>query len=235
MIGVSERRQAQSRARLRLADIGRLVAVWLVASAALALAAALLPNLKAEATWAYFAATAAAGLLGLMFRPLLVLLAARIGWLAVVLVGLVGQALLVYAAIWIVPDINATFWSAFWASWIVAVIATAAAWLGSAGTDDSFTASLLRRRVAGKPVADPEVDGVVFVQLDGVAFPVLRWAIQAGRVQTLRRWVTSGDYVLREWTAHCPAPRPPVSWGSCTARWPGSPPFAGTTASWVES
>jgi uncharacterized membrane protein YvlD (DUF360 family) len=225
VIGASERRQAQSRARLRLADIGRLVAVWLVASAALALAAALLPNLKAEATWAYFAATAAAGLLGLMFRPLLVLLAARIGWLAVVLVGLVGQALLVYAAIWIVPDINATFWSAFWASWIVAVIATAAAWLGSAGTDDSFTASLLRRRVAGKPVADPEVDGVVFVQLDGVAFPVLRWAIQAGRVQTLRRWVTSGDYVLREWTAQLPCTTPASQLGILHGTVAGVPAF----------
>jgi uncharacterized membrane protein YvlD (DUF360 family) len=225
VVVVSERGQAQSRARLRLGDIGRLVAVWVVASAALALADALLPNLKAEARWAYFAATAAAGLLGLMFRPMLVLLAARIGWLAVVLVGLVGQALLVYAAIWIVPDINATFWSAFWASWIVAVIATAAAWLGSAGTDDSFTASLLRRRVAGGPVADPQVDGVVFVQLDGVAFPVLRWAIQAGRVPTLRRWVTSGDYVLREWTAQLPCTTPASQLGILHGTVAGVPGF----------
>jgi uncharacterized membrane protein YvlD (DUF360 family) len=225
VVDVSERGQAPSRARLRLGDIGRLIAVWLVASAALALAAALLPNLTAKAPWAYFAATAVAGLLGLAFRPVLVLLAARIGWLAVVLLGLIGQALLVYAAIWIVPDINATFWSAFWASWIVAVIATAAAWLGSAGTDDSFTASLLRRRVAAKPIADPEVDGVVFVQLDGVAFPVLRWAIQAGRVQTLRRWVTSGDYVLREWTVQLPCTTPASQLGILHGTVVGVPAF----------
>jgi uncharacterized membrane protein YvlD (DUF360 family) len=217
VVGVSERAQAQSRARLRLGDIVRLIVVWLVASAALALADALLPNLTAEAFWAYFAATAVAGLLRLMFRPVLVLLAARIGWLAVVLAGLVGQALLVYAAIWIVPDINATFWSAFWAAWIVAVIATAAAWLGSAGTDDSFTASLLRRRVAGKPVADQEVDGV--------AFPVLRWAIQAGRVQTIRRWVTSGDYVLREWTAQLPCTTPASQLGILHGTVAGVPAF----------
>jgi uncharacterized membrane protein YvlD (DUF360 family) len=225
VVGVSERGQAQSRARLRLGDIARLVAVWLVASLALALADALLPNLKAEAWWAYPAATAVAGLLGLVFRPLLVVLVARIGWLAVVLAGLVGQALLVYAGIWIVPDISATFWSAFWASWIVAVIATAAAWLGSAGTDDSFTAALLRRRVAAKPVSDPEVDGVVFVQLDGVAFPVLRWAIQAGGVQTLRRWVTSGDYVLREWTAQLPCTTPASQLGILHGTVAGVPAF----------
>jgi uncharacterized membrane protein YvlD (DUF360 family) len=197
----------------------------LVSSAALALAAALLPNLTAQEWWAYFAATAVGGLLGLVFRPVLVLVAARIGWLAVVLAGLVGQALLVYAAIWIVPGISSTFWSAFWASWIVAVVATAAAWLGSAGTDDAFTASLLRRRVKAIPVADPEVDGVVFVQLDGVAFPVLRWAIQAGRVQTMRRWVTSKDYVFREWTAQLPCTTPASQLGILHGTVAGVPAF----------
>jgi uncharacterized membrane protein YvlD (DUF360 family) len=225
VVEVSERAQARPRVRLHLGDIARLVAVWLVSSAALALADALLPNLRSEAVWAYFAVTAVGGLLGLVFRPVLARLAARIGWLAVVLAGLVGQALVVYAAIWIVPDINATFWSAFWGSWIVAVIATAAAWLGSAGTDDSFTASLLRRRVASKPVADPDVDGVVFVQLDGVAFPVLRWAIQAGRVQTLRRWVTSGGYVLREWTVQLPCTTPASQLGILHGTVAGVPAF----------
>ena len=75
MVAVSERAQARPRTRLRLGDIARLVAVWLVSSAALALADALLPNLTAQAAWAYFAATAVAGLLGLVFRPVLVLVA----------------------------------------------------------------------------------------------------------------------------------------------------------------
>ena len=98
MVAVSARAQARSQARLRLGDLVRLIAVWLVSSAALALADAVLPNLTAQAPWVYFATTAVAGLLGLVFRPVLVIVAARIGWLAVVLAGLVGQALLVYAA-----------------------------------------------------------------------------------------------------------------------------------------
>ena len=222
---MSERPKARPRNGLRLGDIARLVVTWLVSSTALAVAAALLPNLAAQAWWLYFAAAAVAGLLGLVFRPALVLVAARIGWLAVVLAGLVGQALLIYAAIWIVPGISATFWSAFWASWIVAVVATAAAWLGSAGTDDAFTAALLRRRVKSPPITDPEVDGVVFVQLDGVAFPVLRWAIQAGRVQTMRRWVTAGDYVLREWTAQLPCTTPASQLGILHGTVAGVPAF----------
>ena len=210
---------------LRRGDVARLLLVWMVSSAALAIADVLFDGLIAEAWWAYPVAAAVAGAMGLVFRPALARVAARTGWLAVVLAGLAGQAVLVYVAIWLAPGITASFWSAFWASWIVAAVGTATAWLSSAGTDDSFTASLLRRKVAGEPVADPDVDGVVFVQLDGVAFPVLRWAIQAGGVPTLRRWVTSGEYVLREWTAQLPCTTPASQLGILHGTIAGVPAF----------
>ena len=210
---------------LRLADVARLLVVWLASSAAFAIADLLFDGMVAQSAWAYLAATAVGGVLGLVFRPALVFAATRLGWLAVILSGLVGQAVLVYVAILLVPGITASFWSAFWASWIVAGVGSATAWLASAGTDDSFTASLLRRKVVGEPIADPEVDGVVFVQLDGVAFPVLRWAIQAGGVPTLRRWVTSGDYVLREWTTQLPSTTPASQLGILHGTIAGVPAF----------
>ena len=220
--GLTERRPGTG---LRRGDVVRLLVVWMVSSAALAIADSLLEDLNAQAWWAYLVAAALAGVLGLVFRPALTRLVIRLGWLAVVLAGLVGQAVLVYVAILLTPGISASFWSAFWASWIVAGVGTATAWLASAGTDDSFTASLLRRKVAAEPVADPEVDGVVFVQLDGVAFPVLRWAIQAGGVPTLRRWVTSGDYLLREWTAQLPCTTPASQLGILHGTVDGVPAF----------
>jgi Type I phosphodiesterase / nucleotide pyrophosphatase len=65
----------------------------------------------------------------------------------------------------------------------------------------------------------------VFVQLDGVAFPVLRWAIQAGGVPTMRRWVTSGDYVLQEWTAQLPCTTPASQLGILHGTVGGVPAF----------
>ena len=65
----------------------------------------------------------------------------------------------------------------------------------------------------------------MFVQLDGVAFPVLRWAIQAGGVPTMRRWVTSGDYVLREWTAQLPCTTPASQLGILHGTVAGVPAF----------
>ncbi len=225
MVRATEPASADRHFRVRPGDIGRLLAVWLVCSLALALADALLSDLSAEGAWAYVGATALAGLLGLVFRPALVFVAARIGWLAIVLAGFIAQALLIYAAIWIAPGITATAGAAFWASWIVAVIGTAAAWLGSSGTDDSFTASMQRRRIDHPAIADPEVDGVVFVQMDGVGFPVLMWAIQAGAVPTLRRWVTSGDYELREWTPQMPCTTPASQMGILHGTVAGIPAF----------
>ena len=79
-------------------------------------------------------------------------------------------------------------------------------WLVSAGTDESFAASLLRIK-PGK-VPDPEVDGVVFVQLDGVSFPVMQWALQSGTMPTLRRWLDAGSHAVHEWTVQLPCTTP---------------------------
>ena len=45
-------------------------------------------------------------------------------------------------------------------------------------------------------------------QLDGVSFPVMRWALQSGSMPTLRRWVDSGSHALSEWTVQLPCTTP---------------------------
>ena len=87
---------------LRLGDVARLVVVWMASSAALAIADVLFDDMVARTAWAYLAATAVGGVLGLVFRPALAIVA-RLGWLAVILAGLVGQTLFVYVAILLVP------------------------------------------------------------------------------------------------------------------------------------
>ena len=149
-----------------------------------------------------------AGVLGLVLRPVLVRLSARIGWIAVILTALVGQAVVMYLAMRLVPGIHADFVTALAASWIAAAVGTLIAHVTTAGTDDGLVMSLTRRGRRPAEVVDPDVDGVVFVQLDGVPYPVLRWAVQAGGVPTIRRWLVSGDYVLREWTPQLPCTTP---------------------------
>ena len=235
VVVVSERAQAQPRTGLRLGDIARLVVVWLVSSAALAVAGALLPDLTAVAPWAYLVATAVAGLLGLAFRPVVVRVVARIGWLAVVFAGLVGQALVVYAAIWIAPGITATFWSAFWASWIVAAIGTAApGWAAPA----LMTRSRLRCCGAGWPAnPSPTRKSTALCSFSWTASPFPSSGGPSRRVGSRPCGAGSPRVTMcSESGRHsCRALRLPVSSGFCMARSAGVRPFAGTTVTWVES
>ena len=41
--------------------------------------------------------------------------------------------------------------------------------------------------------------GILFLEIDGVAYDVLRLAIRAGSVPTMARWLRDGTYRLFEW------------------------------------
>ena len=48
----------------------------------------------------------------------------------------------------------------------------------------------------------------MFVQLDGVSFPVAQWALRSGNLPNLRRWVDAGSHTLHEWTVQMPCTTP---------------------------
>src|SRR5689334_20379637 len=129
----------------RRGDAGRLLIAWFSATVSLWVAAELLPGLSATTPWAWVVVAAVAGVVGLVVRPVLVAVSARVGWLAVLAVALVGQALILYAAMLVVPAISGSFASAFVASWIVAAVGTLIQWITTAGTDDGLVTSLSRR------------------------------------------------------------------------------------------
>jgi uncharacterized membrane protein YvlD (DUF360 family) len=196
------------RLRIVAGDVGRLLAAWAGSTFSLVVVDALLPGLD-ESFWALAAVAAVAGAAGLVLRPLFVELAARIGWVAIIIVALVGQAVIIQVALTIVTGSSVDFWTAVVASWISAAVGTLISWAATSGTDDGLIAHLARiQKRHPVPVEDPDVAGVVFVQLDGVPFPVLRWAIQSGAVPTIRRWLTAGGYELRPWTVQLPCTTP---------------------------
>ncbi|MBC2934357.1 alkaline phosphatase family protein [Nocardioides sp. zg-1228] len=221
---VSRRARRRGRGRFVLADLARLLATWLVSTLLLWLADALLPDLEASSLGSLAAVAAVSGVVGSLVRPLLVEVGVRLGWLTVLPLAFCAQGVVLHVAILLVPGITATWPAAFWASWVSAAGATIAAYVLTAGTDESLTTALARR---GRPVrpTDPEVDGLVVVQLDGVPFPVLRWAVQAGGVPTIRRWVTTGAYQLREWTPQLPCTTPASQLGLLHGTVAGIPGF----------
>ncbi|MET1063703.1 MAG: phage holin family protein [Arthrobacter sp.] len=210
---------------VRLSDLARLAAAWAASTIALIVTGALLPGFSATSWWAYAAVAAAAGIVGLVLHPVLVEVSAKAGWLAVLLTALVGQALIMYFAILLVPGIESTAWTALAATWVSAVVGTVISWATTAGTDDGLITSLAGRARRQIAVTDPEVDGVLFVQLDGVPFPVLQWAVQSGAVPNIRRWLASGEYQVREWTPQMPCTTPASQLGILHGTVDGIPAF----------
>ena len=181
--------------------------IWVLTFLSLLLTAELLDGFTYTSWRPLFAAAAITGLLGMAIRPILVTAGATIGWAALGVAAVFGQALVMQLVMDAVPGASfSSFGTAVAAAWLTAVFATVLLWLVSAGTDESFAASLLRSRPGTPP--DPEVDGVVFVQLDGVSFPVIQWALQAGTMPTLRRWVDRSSHDLHGWTVQLPCTTP---------------------------
>jgi uncharacterized membrane protein YvlD (DUF360 family) len=180
----------------------------------------------AEPGWPIvFAAVLA--LVGVVLQPLLVWAAVRLGWLGVLLLAFVGQAVIVLLTAAILPHVTVDdFWTAFLVAVVVGLVSTVLGWFGSAGTQQVLVSRLVasaQRRPA--QLVDPEVEGVVFVQLDGVPFPVLQMAITAGTVPTLTRWVRSGTHRLHEWTPKLPATTPASQMGILHGVIDGIPAF----------
>jgi uncharacterized membrane protein YvlD (DUF360 family) len=209
--------------RLHLADVVRLLVSWAGSAVALAVSAWVLPDLSASTPWAWVVVAAVSGVVGLLLRPVLTEVSARLGWLAVLLLALVGQAVILFGAMQLVPGIDGTFVAAVIASWISAAVGTFVSWLATAGTDDALVMTLMRGRPPRK-VDDPSVPGFLFVQIDGVPFPVLRWAVQSGAVPTVRRWLKQG-HVLREWTPQLPCTTPASQLGILHGTVAGVPAF----------
>jgi uncharacterized membrane protein YvlD (DUF360 family) len=197
----------RTRIRVRWGDVVRLLVSWLITFLALLLTADLLPGFSYTSWGPLLVAAAATGLVGMIVRPVLVELSAVIGWVAVALATLFGQAIVVQIALSLVPGVSFdSFWTAVAVAWLTAAFGTLLAWIFSAGTDESFVASLARIKPA--VIGDADVDGVVFLQLDGVSFPVIHWALTSGTMPTLRRWVDTGVQLAHEWTVQLPCTTP---------------------------
>ena len=128
--------------RLRGADVVRLLVSWALSFLALVLTAWLLPGFTSTSWVPLLVASAATGLVGVVVRPVLVELAAAIGWMAVALATIFGQAIVMQIALTVVPGVEFdSFWTLVAAAWIAAAFGTLLAWIVSAGTDECFAAA----------------------------------------------------------------------------------------------
>jgi uncharacterized membrane protein YvlD (DUF360 family) len=183
----------------------RLIVTFLVAWVSFAATILLLPGISAQDQGQIVAAVIALALLNALVRPIFLAL------LAPVSIVLVGIATLVFqvVAILVVGTITGIRVdgpvTAFVGSWVYAILDTALTAIFSIDRDESYWGALVRGLTARRrDVVRTDRPGVVIIQLDGVAHPILAHQIRAGRVPTIARWVRHRTMRLDRWTALLP-------------------------------
>src|SRR5580765_650601 len=180
----------------------RVLLAWIVSAAALLVAATIVPDASVESFGGALVAALVIAILNAVLPPIVAAL--RLPFMALLgfLLVLVLDALMLLGADW-ATDGDLTIGS-FWAALGVALVASAVTVVLQVilGTNDDDTYTLrvvqrIARRSGGRTVTD--APGIVFLEIDGLALPVLRRAIRDGNVPNMARWVEDGSHRLVEW------------------------------------
>ncbi len=188
-----------SRPRIRPS---RLLVSWAVSAAGVFVAAALVPGVELKELGAAFGVAAAIAVFNAILPPLVAALrlpyTLASGFLLVLVVDAVALRL---ASDWLGELVAVdSFGDALLAALVIAAVSIALQVVTGSNDDDEYTLRVIqrvaRRQGAEAPTAVP---GIIFLEIDGLALPVLRHAMRDGSAPNMARWIAEGDYHLAEW------------------------------------
>ena len=184
----------------------RVVLSILASAIAFGIATWLTPGVSEAGDPSVLTAVVLLGVVDILVRPLLLAVALPIGLIAVALVGLLLRIL---AFAFILPAAGYqtdSFVTILVASLIYGAVQTLLAGLIGMSDEDSFSA-----RTVAQVIRDDvervtsEVPGVLVIQIDGLAAPLLQAQVRAGNLPTLSTWIRGGSHRMTEWTALLPS------------------------------
>ena len=189
------------RYRNSLRFIARVLIIWGIEVLGLLFMVWLLPGVRVDSLWTAIVAVAAIGVLNALLWPILSYVVLPFAVLTLGLFSLALNGVFVLLASLFVEGFGvATLWDGIAVTLGLTAINAILSSLLTIDDDNSFYRNVVRRRIQRrtKPVETDE-PGVLFLELDGLAKPVLERAIDEGYVPTLARWLESGSHHLSSW------------------------------------
>jgi uncharacterized membrane protein YvlD (DUF360 family) len=180
----------------------RLVFSWLLSAAALVIAALILPGASVDGFWGAVAVAAVIAILNALLPPVIAALRLPLTLVLGFLLILVLDAVMLEIASNVTD--GAIEVRNFWWALLTALVAAAATVVLQVvfGTndDDEYTVRVIQRiaRRTGGPERT-DVPGIIFLEIDGLALPVLQRAMRDGNALTMARWLEEGSHRLLEW------------------------------------
>jgi uncharacterized membrane protein YvlD (DUF360 family) len=180
----------------------RLLLSWVIAAASVWAAAGLVPGVALEQTGAACAVAALIAVLNAVLPPILAALRLPFMLVTGFLLVLCADALLLMLAHELLPDdIHVdSFGVALLAALVIAAVGMVLQAVLGTNDDDEY-ALRVTRRIARRQGVEERTDlpGIVFLEIDGLALPVLRDAMRDGSAPTMARWIAEDGYRLTEW------------------------------------
>ena len=189
-----------ARQRLRSGGRRRLLLAWVLQALALYLVGQIVPGFVVTDPLAALLGAIVVGLLNALVRPILVLLTLPLSVLTMGLVSLVINAIMLTIAAPLVPGLEIqSFGAAVLGAVLITIFTTFISVIMASDQDDTFYAELARRLTYSESERVAGGSGLIVVQIDGLAAPILRNAIRVGITPRMASWVRSGQYRLVEW------------------------------------
>jgi len=180
----------------------RTLVSWVVAGAAFAVAARVVPGVAVEQTGAAFLAAALIAVLNAVLPPILAALRLPFTLVAGFLLVLFADALLLELAADVLPDDLRVdgFGDALLAALVMSAVSLVFQMVLGTNDNDEYTLRVTRRIARRQGAADrTDVPGIVFLEIDGLALPVFRDAMRDGSAPEMASWVSDHGYQLVEW------------------------------------
>ncbi len=169
------------------------VSFWLIAW--------ILPDISIRDFGTALVAAALLSVLNAVLWPIISRFFSRVILWTAGLLGLVANGLILWLASEILDGLTIdSVWSAVLASFLMTVVGIVlSTWL-SVDDDAVWQRQTVRRMVNRlEPPTPTDVPGILFLQIDGLAEPVVRQAIADGNAPTLARWVADGSHRITGW------------------------------------
>jgi uncharacterized membrane protein YvlD (DUF360 family) len=199
----------------------RVVLSLLVSAASFFLAAGILPGFDVGDFWAALVAALLVGVLNAVLAPLVS--AVRLPYTVATsfLLLLVFNALLLRAADALTENAVQLggFGSALVAALVISAVSTALEVVAGTNDDDAYTIRVIQRiaRRSGERVVS-DAPGIVFLEIDGLAKPVLQRAMRDGNAPTMARWLAGDTHRFLEWETDLSSQTGRARRESCSAR-----------------
>jgi uncharacterized membrane protein YvlD (DUF360 family) len=184
----------------------RLLITLVVAAIAFGITAWILPGFHIDSLAAGILAIILVGLFNALIRPVLLLFVAPRSLILTTILVLVLQVVAFYVIATLSPGVHVDrIITAVVASFLYAAINTALTAILGVDAGGSYYATLVQSMRTKAGAAKSDKPGLVIIQIDGLAYPILAARVRAGSVTTMSSWVRGKSHHLSQWEALLPS------------------------------